>query len=715
MVSDSPYVRLNVKYFGVYRVTGAELERAGVSLQTMRPADIGLFNEGRAVPVNVVCKNGNSFGSDDYLEFVGTPPVDSTYHYKAWNLDNIYLLRWDGKGALHYAAATLEPQDGAKITVLATRHIERDEQALRFVPELGTRIDGFFWFYASADTPAGHESPLYIDMDGLDRESTEPVKVTVNVVGLTNVASLKPQHNFDVLLVNDHETTLGQLQFDGIGLYSFETSAPASEFSGKDSVVLRAPAGRSDAVDSLGIDSVQVSYPCKLTAERRTLCDLSGRLTTGTNRLAIVSDVLSGTRVFAPATASVYTADALAPTQITLPVTDQQTSLVAVSPNGCYPVSEIVLQHAPSPLLNRPPADVEVLLYYHPKLTAAAKYYQEYRKNEGLKVLAVDVTTLYDQLNNGFISDMVIKRHARYVADHCKQLKYIVLLGDSVADYREARNYDSIPLPQVLIPIHWVRSPGTRWSGGYLDDNFYGSFSSAYVPDVAVGRIPATDNAQAFAYLQKLVEHEQLGKTRRDPALVLSSVEKSFQDLVAEVQRDHANDFTTVTALFPETSEATEDVHRLRKAIDSGLQLLYYVGHGGGFVWRVGPTDFKLQKDLFTPAEVRKLTNTEHYPVITCSSCYTTSFDLQESLGEALIFQPEGGSIAVVGTPWKSTVYEDHSFNKEFIAAYTRPQNKRLGDAFLTAKKKSEVTGAQPNVQAFIMLGDPCLKIVRLH
>jgi hypothetical protein len=151
--------------------------------------------------------------------------------------------------------------------------------------------------------------------------------------------------------------------------------------------------------------------------------------------------------------------------------------------------------------------------------------------------------------------------------------------------------------------------------------------------------------------------------------------------------------------------------------------VLYYVGHGGSFVWRVGPVDFAKQEDLFTTADIERLTNEGRYPIVFVSSCYTVSFEHAQSLGESFLLAPERGAIAVVGSPWKTSVHPNHQFNSLMMgylySAEYRFRNSmevdegtplRIGDAFLAAKLSRQVRGAAGI--GFTLLGDPCLVVV---
>jgi hypothetical protein len=157
-------------------------------------------------------------------------------------------------------------------------------------------------------------------------------------------------------------------------------------------------------------------------------------------------------------------------------------------------------------------------------------------------------------------------------------------------------------------------------------------------------------------------------------------------------------------------------------ALNAGTDVLYYVGHGGSFVWRVGPVDFQQQKDLFTSGHINQLTNRGRYPLVFVSSCYTVSFDHARSLGEEFILTPGAGAIGVVGSPWKTSVSPNHHFNREMLGwifdAASRerigspppdPAKPRLGDAFFAVKNHANWRG-EAHI-GFTLLGDPALRL----
>lgn len=716
-VASHPHIEFRVRYPGVYRVYGSEMAAAGADLSQMVPGRIALHNRGDAVPVEVVSASSMSMVPDSYVEFVGDLPHGTYSTRSPLNLDNVYVLTWLADEPVRYTRpiAPSTPRAAKPTTFIEDRFLEKD-LLLRYSRVAEGVTDSYFWVNQNAGSDLMY--PLRLSFPGFDAGARQPASITLRLFGLTEVATVKPNHKFNVFL---GDAPIGTAEFDGIRYFDFQTTVAPILTTRTQLLKLLAPPDRRSVVDGIALDSIRLRYPRHLDADGREVFVFNNDLVgADLPTTAVVRGLPRGARVYSPAEAKVYLPATRSATEMPIAMRAEPTTYTLIGERGWNRVDSIETR-PPCASIADVPADTEAVIVYHPLVRRAAQFLARYRTATGLKTHAVDVTSVFDALNDGFISDKVLKRYLRYVREQAPGLSYIVLMGDSTNDYREIHyddrefgSNDDLEPRRILIPIHWVFNPETTHAFGYPDDNWFGSFTWPNTPDVAVGRIPADTEDQAFSHIRKIIEYEQGRETTNSQLLLISSVEKSFQDLVLREKQSIGDHFSTVTELFPETTEADREVARLRDEIDTGTQLIYYVGHGGAFVWRVGPTDYKQQKDLFTPADVARLRNAPRYPLIVCSSCYVTSFDNRYSLGEAFILQPHAGGIAIVGTPWKTGVYENHAFNEKLLDAYTDASAVRLGDIFMMAKRATRPAG--PDVidfQTFTILGDPCLKLVR--
>ena len=338
---------------------------------------------------------------------------------------------------------------------------------------------------------------LRLDFPGFDRRHGDRVSLDIRVIGGTEVNSLKPMHQFDAWY---GETRLGTVAFDGMGYHDLATSIPADRIGKNLRFQFKTPESRKDAIDQILLENIRVRYPRTLDAQGAEMFRFSNRLLGAAlpQPSVEVAGLQPGSSVFAVQQAMVFRPETTTATSVIVAMGDAPTSFVAVAPFARYKPDRIDMAPGASALTSLPAA-TEVLVLAHPDVARAADAYARYRRTQGMKVAVVSATDVYDALNDGFIDDIALKRFIRHAAQKCPSLKYLVLLGDSTFDYREARHRDEERQPKVLIPIHWILNPATTWTGGYPDDNWYTSFRSANTPEIAVGRIPARDDPRGWS------------------------------------------------------------------------------------------------------------------------------------------------------------------------------------------------------------------------
>jgi len=382
------------------------------------------------------------------------------------------------------------------------------------------------------------------------------------------------------------------------------------------------------------------------------------------------------------------------------------------------------------------------IILSHSMLMEPARALALHRAMQGYTLLVVNLDEVFlgADPNNGWFSDTAVKAWIQDYWDEAKRTgarspQFLTLMGDSTFDYRGIyKDRDGMEGGSNLLPAPWFEAP--QWyMSGFVADNNYGCLEGDDdLPELAIGRLPADEPAQAWAYLEKIKEYEAAGNfvPWKERALLVSSWETSFSQLLKDTANRGLGRFLPTT-LIAELDSAPDDVANMVGALNEGCGVLYYVGHGGAFVWRVGPVDYDKQKDLFTPREIESLTNASAYPIVFVSSCYSTSFDNKRSLGEVFIFAPERGGIAVIGSPWKTSVSPNHSFNTWMMNELFQLDPKKseegnavraasklregiadhepipLGLAFREAKRSGSVQGEA--MVGFTLLGDPMLLV----
>lgn len=709
------YATIRLRYPGAYRLNFEELDRAGVPI-TQVVDSLRLENNGKSVPYFLNYENVGTTSSRNYIEFIGDLPRGEVTVRRAQNQENVYYLTWDKETTrpLDKYKVVFPKYDKADKNASIRCHTQLEKDLYLSYTSLPPEIsDHYYWIMKTSAAPGMF--PLWISFPQLSMIGELPT-LTMSVVGLNDNRTTKTTHLFDVFL---GKTQLGSMEFSGMQRYQWSTTVPLSLAKGNNKFLIESPEWRRQTPDSIALDWITLTWPRTLNADKQAYFSFTDDVIltgTATKPEAIqLFNLLPTTRVYSPDNSTVYMTGNKNDSTLDIPLQETTHTLFAVANKGWNSVDSIRMCKADTSLTNVN-QDTRCIVIYHPKTAKSAEIYTDYRNHQGLKTQAYDITRIFDVLNHGFISDQVLKSWLRYAYEQAPNLQYICLMGDSTNDYREIQ-YDErekgtepdLAVHKILIPIRWVRNPATRHSAGYPDDNWYGAFHWSNMPDVAVGRIPVNNDEEAMAYLRKLIDYEEKRMSTNDKLLLISSVENEFQDLVRGAGTQLQDHFTTTVEMFSEA-----DMNNICSVIDSGVQMVYYLGHGGSFVWRFGPTDYRHQKDLFTPAHIKRLNNKDHYPVIVCSSCYVTSFDNKLSLGESFLVEPDRGSVAVVGTPWKTSVSDSHDFNMHMFEAYPDLNYGRLGDIFMHAKRATKpISPSVIDYQTFTILGDPALQLVR--
>jgi hypothetical protein len=161
--------------------------------------------------------------------------------------------------------------------------------------------------------------------------------------------------------------------------------------------------------------------------------------------------------------------------------------------------------------------------------------------------------------------------------------------------------------------------------------------------------------------------------------------------------------------VYPTSDEPSNEHHQvaLRNAFDQGQSFVHFYGHGGRYIWRTGPPDFKKNHDLFTLEDVDRLAANGKLPIVLSMTCYSAPFDHPnaDSIGERFLRVPNRGAVAVVAAAWRNGPSEEMS--RHLLAEMTRPGT--VGEAMMRAKRNS---GHRDFISQYNLLGDPALPLV---
>jgi parallel beta-helix repeat protein len=321
--------------------------------------------------------------------------------------------------------------------------------------------------------------------------------------------------------------------------------------------------------------------------------------------------------------------------------------------------------------------------------------------------------------------------------------RYVTIFGD----------VDKVPIRYAYVPDgHETFVPTDLYYADLdysWDDNGDGLYADLNndrvdgVPDVYVGRIPASFSDTAENVVTKIIEYQQSFDVSEDwvnrfvlAAGVDGDITVALSEYIYNVVRDK-----DVVKLYEPEGNLTKDA--LNFEIDRGCIFLNFAGHSGTLLpgitpdsWILrpiytGPIFWDYEKYSWQDALSRR--NGRRLPVIVTISCssakvdWTSPLGTGECLGEYFVMNPNGGAIAYfgpTGIAWGSSLPYglmpelDRRIYEAFYSGHTR-----LGDMWGVAITEYVQRNAlntrhsggyyldEKTVAEFILLGDPTLRI----
>jgi hypothetical protein len=365
-------------------------------------------------------------------------------------------------------------------------------------------------------------------------------------------------------------------------------------------------------------------------------------------------------------------------------------------------LSPRVVRAAPSVLRNTD-NQADYLVVGPGELLAAAAPLLELRQSQGLSSQAVALEEVYADFGFGEESPGALGEFLSFAYHHWSQPgpQYVVLLGDGTYDYKDYLGTgveNQVPPLLVKSTYMWTASDPT-----------YGAVNGEdALPDLAIGRLPASTLDEARRMVEKIVSYETGGFRLMDSVALVADNPDKGGDFEA-----NAEEIAAQLGLVPELTkiylgllgvESTRTA--IAEAFDGGASLLSYIGHGGLDRWAH-------EKVLDVPA-VGSLYPQPQQPVVLTLNCLNGYFHLPyyDALAEELLKAEGKGAIATFSPSGMSLNDPAHRLHKALIAELAGGGHTRLGDAILAAQSTYTESGAFLELlQLFHLLGDPALTL----
>jgi hypothetical protein len=144
----------------------------------------------------------------------------------------------------------------------------------------------------------------------------------------------------------------------------------------------------------------------------------------------------------------------------------------------------------------------------------------------------------------------------------------------------------------------------------------------------------------------------------------------------------------------------------IQAALDSGLSLMSYVGHGGAAVWA--------SENVWNSWDAASLQAQSRQPLLLTLNCLNGYFVAPnfDSLTESMLKAEGRGAIAGFSPSGLSLDGPAHAYHKALLAEIEGGTHERLGDAVLAAQKAYAQSGLMPELlTVYQLLGDPAMRI----
>lgn len=353
-----------------------------------------------------------------------------------------------------------------------------------------------------------------------------------------------------------------------------------------------------------------------------------------------------------------------------------------------------------------------------------------HQQNDNLKVRVFTTDQIYNEFGGGIgdpsaIRDFMKMLYDRANGDTTLMPKYLLLFGDGSFDYKNriANNTNLVPTYESYESLSPISSFNSDDFFGFLDNNEGGNLlSSNFKMDVAVGRIPAKNEAEAADVVNKIKFYKSAsslgpwqnvltfcaddedGNTHINDADAIANyvstnspefnIDKIYLDAFQQIS-------TPGGARYPDVNTA------ISNRIYAGTLIFNYMGHGGY-------TGLAHER-ILSNVDFDGWTNMCKLPLFITATCDFSNFDDAEivSAGERLLLNPNGGAIGLVTTVRLVYSYANYDLNLNFMKQVFRVINDKpisVGEALRIGK--NNVTSDATNNRKFTFLGDPAISLI---
>lgn len=743
--ATQPRYKIVVDRDGLYRISYADLQAAGLDVAAVDPRTFRLTSQGNDVAIAVAGESDGRFDPGDTITFYGqkfaggtirdsviidgqlvTADTISSQSYSApttYTDENVYWL--DVNGAPGPRIITLDgaPGDQTPSPTFYRTTVRAEQSNLWWTFHFTNRDT---WFWDRLQTSSSITGTYATNLSAL---ATEPFTATIRgeVVARASDPSVNPDHRTRILL-NDPANVLEDVAWDGATRRRFEVQAPQSLLrEGTNQLLFNVIKPNLVGYDDIYFDWFEIEYARRFEAAQDQLAfsgDNAGRWKYN----------LSG---FSSPQITVYNiTDPLTPQQIVNAAATSGSSgnglafdaehaanaqFLAVAPSAVQRPKRIT-SYTPGNL--RSTARGADYIFIAPRdFVTATQQLASYRAAQGMRTLVVDVDDVYNEFNDGIYSPVAIKKFLAYAYANWQAPapSYVLLVGDGNWNFK-GFNIPRYGAPPIYMPpnLAWV----DPWQGEVDSANLLATIvGNDVLPDLAIGRLPVNSVDELNAVITKIIGYES-GKAADWQGRMLFVADNGPDEagdfaalsdgVIADtvpsrfaVDRLYMNDYCPRDPQNPSAPCPTATNQLINTLNTTGTLLLSYTGHASIGRWA--------HEQLLVNSNIAQLQNGDRLPIVLSMTCLDGYwiYPNQPSLAEDLVRTPGRGAIATFSPTGLGVATGHDPLQRGFYSAVLQNGVRRLGPATLAAKLALYATGNNYDlIDTFTIFGDPALQIL---
>ncbi len=720
--------KIEVNQDGIYEVSYADLQAAGMNVGAVNPNTFQMLYRGQSVAYEFVGDGDNQFESGEKVRFYGWAFNGSRLEKQFIN-DNVFWLWANGSPTTIGATAS---QNGLPIATTFQSSITVEPETIWY-PTWTDEWDMFpnepdAWYWIRMGKPSAAPVTTTVPFNLPYPASSGPnADITAEFSSKLSpiVSNVTISHEM-VLKANGHPN-IGYLAWIDKQNVNVTTDIPMSAvISGSNSFDLgmHTAASVSSGSQAVYLNRITVDYT---------------RLFTATADQLIFSDEVGGSRGFQIDGYSQNNPNNVLVWDITNP--EQPTEVTGVSVTGGGPnyTYEFGTNHpagatfiattntnilSPNQISRYDVPDLEpsgngadwVAVAYKDFITET-QVLADHREDPlygSYNSHVVDIEDVINQYAYGLPIPAAVSDYlAHGLATWQIPPAYLLLVGDATIDPHQV----TWSAPQyVMTDLAFV----DRFQGQIPSDYTFSLLvGNDILPDLAVGRITAKTAADVTAVVDKIIIYDQnqlFPSSWMDNFVFLSDNTDAGGNFCLENQEvsDHIPNIFDKTQLCLPDNPTTTDADNLRTALFNhinvtGTLLLNYRGHGSINTWASGPT-------LLDQTYVNSWNNPVKPVVTLTGDCLDGffAFPTLEGLGETFLRADDKGTAAHwsssgLGLSFEHSILVERMYDAFFLEGVTT-----LGDASNFAKVKFNLIGGhQSLLYSFILEGDPAMQLMR--